>query len=296
MFNNVEEYLAQLKKELEGSDQSTIQDALSDAEEHLRTAIDSAMENQSGLSETDALQAIIEKYGTPDETASAYREIETLIQPTLAISRSSNNRNFLARFFGIYIEPKAWGALLYMIISLLTGIVFFTWTVTGITFSISFALFIFGLPFVAFFLLSIRGLALVEGRIVEALLGVRMPRRPLFFSKNLHWRERLRNHLTDKYTWLVSAYMLLMLPLGILYFTLFLVLITFSALMIASPILELFFGLPLMTINGVGYFTPPELFPLIALAGLLLMTASMHLAKFIGKLHGIFAKALLVTE
>jgi hypothetical protein len=296
MIKSIEEYLIQLKKELEGSDLSTIQDALADAEEHLRTALDNALENQPSISKTDALQPIVEKYGAPDEIAIAYREIETLVQPTLATSRHPNNRNFLARFFGIYAEPKAWGALLYMIISLLTGTVFFTWTITGISLSLSFALFIFGLPLIAFFLISIRGLALVEGRIVEALLGVRMPRRPLFFSRNLHWRERLKIHLTDKYTWLVSAYMLLMLPLGVLYFTLFTILITFSLAIIATPITELILNLPLIYINDVAYRTPPELIPMVALAGLILITATMHLAKSIGKLHGSLAKTMLVTE
>jgi hypothetical protein len=53
----------------------------------------------------------------------------------------------------------------------------------GIAISISFSLFIFGLPIAIFFLYSVRGFALLEGRIVEALLGVRMPRRPLFYPK-----------------------------------------------------------------------------------------------------------------
>lgn len=296
MIKSIKEYLIQLKEELEGSDQSTIQDALADAEEHLSTALDSAIDIQPNISEIDALKPIIEIYGSPDEIASAYREIETLIQPTLATSRHANNRNFWARFFGIYTEPKAWGALLYMIISLLTGIVFFTWTVIGISLSLGFALFIFGLPLLAFFLISIRGLALVEGRIVEALLGVRMPRRPLFFSNNLQWRERLKMLVTDKHTWLASAYMLLMLPLGTLYFTIFIILITFSIALIASPIAELSLNLPLLTIYGDAYRIPPEFMPLVMLSGLLLITATMHLAKSIGKVHGSLAKTMLVKK
>ena len=44
MINSIEQYLAELKKELAGSDRATIQDALSDAEEYLRTALNSASE------------------------------------------------------------------------------------------------------------------------------------------------------------------------------------------------------------------------------------------------------------
>jgi len=39
MLKNVNEYLVELKKELNGSDIATVQDALADAEDHLRTAV-----------------------------------------------------------------------------------------------------------------------------------------------------------------------------------------------------------------------------------------------------------------
>ena len=45
MLKNVDEYLLELKKELKGSDSALIQDALSDAEEYLRTALENALED-----------------------------------------------------------------------------------------------------------------------------------------------------------------------------------------------------------------------------------------------------------
>ena len=68
MSQNIEQYLSQLKKELSGCDRATIQDALSDAEEHLRTALTSAMADADIL-EDDAILQIIEEYGTPEEVA-----------------------------------------------------------------------------------------------------------------------------------------------------------------------------------------------------------------------------------
>ena len=75
MIKKIEEYLDQLKKELTGSDPALIQDALSDAEEHFSTALGEALEKATDLSEIDILQAQIDKYGTPSEIASAYKEI-----------------------------------------------------------------------------------------------------------------------------------------------------------------------------------------------------------------------------
>lgn len=71
----------------------------------------------------------------------------------------------------------------YMLIAFVTGIFYLSWAVTGVSISISFLIFIFGFPIALLFLLSVRGLALIEGRLVEALLGVRMPRRPFFCIK-----------------------------------------------------------------------------------------------------------------
>jgi hypothetical protein len=296
MANSIESYLNELKAELEGSDIATIQDALADAEEHLSTALKNQQIAQPGLDNKDALQIIIEQYGTPVETASAYKEVERRTSPALVRSASQKPHSLLGRFFGIYIDPKAWGAMLYMLISLVTGIFYFTWAVTGLSLSVAFALFIFGLPFVLFFILSVRGLALLEGRIVEALLGVRMPRRPLFASQSGKWMARIKTLLLDKHSWLAMLYMILQLILGVLYFTLLVVLLSFSLAFLSIPILQLGFHLPVAALGGTTYFLPSVYLPLCVLAGILLLTITMHLAKGIGQLHGRFAKFMLVTE
>ena len=131
---------------------------------------------------------------------------------------------------------------------------------------------------------------------MEALLGVRMPRRPVFSPPNLSWRERMKAHLLDKYTWLSFSYMLLQGVLGTIYFVLFISLIAFSLAFMAMPITQLVFGLPIGNINGVHYFLPEALLPLVVLFGLVLLTASLHLAKLLGKLHGRYAKFMLVAE
>lgn len=292
----IDVYLSQLRKELSSSDKAIIQDALADAEEHLHTALENERTEDANLSDDGAIQAIIADYGTPKEIADAYRAVETYASPTLAGVRRQSNGNVLGRFFGIYSDTRAWGALLYMFVAFLTGVIYFTWAFTGLSVAITFALFIFGLPFAAFFVISIKGLGLLEGRIVEALLGIRMPRRPVFSPPNLKWRERLKAQLLDKYTWLTISYMALQGVLGTIYFMLFISLIAFSLAFMAMPITQLVFGLPIGNIDGVHYFLPEALLPLVVLFGLVLLTASMHLAKLLGRLHRRYAKFMLVGE
>ncbi len=302
MIKTVEEYLSQLKKELSGCDRATIQDALSDAEEYLRTALDKEAEGTS-LSETDVLSTIIEKYGSPEETAAAYREIESRLTPALVTHRlrsedshpeKREHKGFIKSFFGVFADPVTWGSFLYLIISLATGIFYFTWVVTGLSLSGGLLVLVIGLPFLGLFILSIRGIGLVEGRIVEALLGVRMPRRQPFTRRNIGWWERYKAIITDKQTWFTIVYMILMMPLGVFYFTLFITLIAVSLSGIAIPILQLGYDIPVFYINGVRYFLAGWVLPLTVIGGILLGVITLHLARYAGRLHGAIAKAMLV--
>ena len=225
MENNIDGYIRQLKAELKDCDRATVQDALSDAEEYLRNALDNAKTGKPGVTEENLFAAIVEEYGTPAEIADAYRKIEARTSPSLIARTTKKNRSFPGRFFGVVIDPRAWGALLYLLFTLATGIIYFTWTVTGISLSLGLLILIIGIPIAGIFILSTRGLALLEGRMVEALLGIRMPHRPLFSPKDKGLWAKFKSLLTDKYTWFSMMYMLLQLPLGIFYFTLFITLV-----------------------------------------------------------------------
>ncbi len=296
MTNSIQNYLEILKKELKGSDSATIQDALVDAEEHLTTALEALGQEQPDLDESEALRQIIEQYGTPEETAAAYMEVERRTFPELSPASSRKGQSALGRFFGVYADPRAWGSLFYMLIAFVTGVAYFSWAVTGISVSISFAIFIFGLPVAFLFLLSVRGLAWLEGRLVEALLGVRMPRRSLLPPKDGKLIERIKLLLLDKHTWFSIIYMLLQFVLGTVYFVVLVTILSLSLSGIAIPVLQEVFHLPVVQNYAASYYLPQWGYPLVVFAGILLWTSTMHLVRWVGSLHGRYAKALLVTE
>lgn len=294
MIKSIEEYLDQLKVELKDGDAATVQDALADAEEHLRVALANLKQEQPEAAEDDALGQVIEQYGSPEETASAYREVERLTRPVA--KKIPVQQGAIRRFLGVYDDPKAWGALLYMLISLITGIVYFTWVVTGLSLSLSFAIFVFGLLFAVFFAVSIRGLALLEGRIVEGLLGIRMPRRPLFVQKDSTWLERLKTNLTDKHVWMSILYFFLQMPLGVIYFSVIVTLFTLSVSFMVAPLIQSITDFPLLSLGEMKYYLPSWSTPLFLLLGFLIWTTTMHLGRWIGQLHGKYAKIFLVTD
>jgi len=286
----IPEYLEQLRAALKGADPAMIQDALYDAEEYLR----SELAEQAGKSEAEVIASVAGSYGAPEEVADIYRQTEVTVTRALRAPPPPPRRSSLGRFFGVAADPRTYGALFYMLLSLITGTFYFTWVVTGASISLGTLILIIGLPLLVLFFGSIRVLSLVEGRIVEALLGQRMPRRPPYINRDRPWLSRIGDMFTDGRTWSTMLYLLLMLPLGIVYFTLATVLLSTSLTMLASPLLY-FWDDSLIWVDGVPLsISHVWAIPLVTVAGLLLLFVTLHVARGIGHVHGWLAKQLLV--
>ena len=180
-----------------------------------------------------------------------------------------------------------------MLLSLPLGILYFTWAVTGLSLSLGLAILIFGLVFFLFFLSTVRAVARVECRIVEALLGERMPRRPSVVPPQGTWTERLKFWTTDRRTWLTILYMILRLPLGIVYFVVVITLLSFAFSFTVGPFAQLFFDYPMIQAFGNSYYLPFWAFPGLWLLGALTLLLLMHVARGLGRLHAQLAKAML---
>ena len=167
----VRAYLDALRRALKGCSPGLIADALADCEEHLNNEL----ANKPGMDEAAILATVVETYGSPEEIAEEYRSMEATLSGPFPKPEPAPTRRY--GFFNVVSDPRAYGALLYMLLSLATGVFYFAWTVAGFSMTLGFAILIIGIPFALLFIASERVLALVEGRIVEGLLGVRMPRR-----------------------------------------------------------------------------------------------------------------------
>lgn len=286
---SIEEYLSQLRAALAGEDPALIQDALYDAEEYLRAELAANV----GRPQSEVIADIVRSYGAPDEVAAVYRQQEATVKKALATPRPAPRDSWLGRFFSVLADPRAYAALFYMLLSMATGIVYFTWTVTGWSLSLGFMVLIIGIPFLLLFLGATRLLSLLEGRIVEVMLGVRMPRRPVYQAQGNGLLSRIGDMLSDLRTWATFVYMLAMLPLGIAYFTIAVSGLSVTLSLLFAPIWALFdggqiwWGGELMLVSW--WWTP-----LLSLLGFVGIVILLHLARGIGHLHGQLAKVLLV--
>jgi uncharacterized membrane protein len=289
----VSAYLAQLRQALKGAPAGLISDALADCEDHLNNEI--AQNPQ--LSQSQILASVVETYGTPEEIAEEYRDMETTISTPFPKAEMPEERRF--GFFNVVSDPRTYGALLYMLLSLATGIFYFTWVVTGLSLTLGFAILIIGIPFALLFIASVRVLSYVEGRIVEALLGVRMPRRPPAEpAADDGLLTKIKEAFTDARTWSSLFYMLLMLPLGVTYFVVAVVGLSVSLGVVGGSIFSLITGESHIQIQELPYVehllhTAPGLI-VLAVIGILMFFVVLHIARAIGWVHGKIAEGLLV--
>ena len=319
--SDIETYLKELQAALAGADPALVQDALFDAEEHL----------QSELAAGRGFEEIVEVYGTPQEVAAAYKgaslepaaqtvkaAVSTQGQPEpqpqstpaqplptgvqqgmqAAAGGPAPEASIWRQIFGPFVDGRVWTSLVYMLLSLATGIVYFTIVVTGFSTAGGMLVLIIGIPLFMLVLAIVRGLALMEGRLVETLLGTRMPRRSRPAPLNLSFWQRMLFWLKDGRTWASALYMVLMLPLGIAYFTIAVTGISVGVSLVTAPIWGWFqwlYGDHTAVSNGARYnFWPLWAIPIAFVVGAVFLIGFMHLVKWIGRGHAAFAKAMLV--
>jgi len=299
---SIDEYLRQLRAALDGQDPALIQDALYDSEEYLRAEVAA----HPGKSEGDVLELIASTYGAPDEVAAAYRATDAQVSKALrtpARPAAAAGGGTWAKFFGVFLDPRAYLSLSFMLLSLATGILYFTVAVTGLSISVGLAVLIVGVPFFLAFIGATRVIALGEGRMLEAITGERMPRRPVHPGPPAGLWARIVDMLKDRRTWTTLLYLLLMLPLGIVYFTVAVSLLSaglgllFAPLAAAGAALGWFPSDVHVRFAGTDFDQYPFIETLVCLVlGVLVLTLLMHLARIVVRGHVRLAKALLVER
>jgi uncharacterized membrane protein len=293
---SIDAYLKQLQAALADQDPALIQDAAYDAEEYLRAEIAAHPDK----SEADVLELIASTYGAPEEVAAAYRESEAKVKAALHAPTppAAHTPSTLQRFFSVYRDPRAYTSVFFMLLALATGIVYFVIAVVGIAVSLGLSTLIIGIPFFLAFIGVVRVISLGEGRLIEAMTGERMPRRPVHPGPAMGLWARIGAMLKDSRTWTTLAYFILMLPLGIAYFVIAIVGLSVGLSCIFAPLVGLLehVGFVHATLTMEPAWLAATL-PLgvLGILGVVVLTTLMHAARGIGRMHARIAKRLLVT-
>jgi Putative sensor len=315
---SIPDYLNQLRAALKGADPALIQDALWDAESHLNGELSLLRWKEPTLSEAQMIAKIFDAYGSPEEIAEAYCDRDALVaealQPkarALPGSEAEPEENHRwPGFWEILWTPYAYGSLLYLLLSFCTGVLYFTWVVTG--FSLCFGLsFVFiGLLLALPYLMSLRFLAYADGRLIEGLVGTRMPRRVAPLPERKGWWNHFKGLLGESYTWKSFFYLLLHMPMGIFSFVLLTVCLSVALSFILAPLTHWIAGMPIefqgVSLKGLHlmwslddpsapiYMPSNMALALMLSAGVLFLVASLHLALALGRFMGWLARQVLL--
>lgn len=201
-------------------------------------------------------------------------------------------------FFEVLATRRAYTTLLYLLLSMATGILAFTYTVTGLSLSLGLAILIIGIPVTLAFLAGTRLLAVAEVHLLKALVGGDGSVGPDLLPEGQGWLARLGTLLRDRRTWTSLLYFLLLMPLGIAYFTLFVSLLSVGLSLVAVPFAGLFHATGSLSWDlgeGAWMMANPRLVAaLCGLAGLALIPLTFHLALVLGRFQVWLARHLLV--
>ena len=225
-------------------------------------------------------------------------------------------------FFGVIFSPRTYGAIFYMLLSLPLGVLYFTTVVTGISISIPMLLLVVGLVILPLFMLIVRFLSLTEGYITQTLLGANIPVRDFdevaeaddlddesedgasAFGRFWSWFKR---SFSDARSYTSMIYMLLMLPLGIAYFTIAVTGFAVSFAFIAAPIAKML-GLsddmhihvgdadPGFVVTSAEILNSPAGVVIMMVGGLIGLILMLYISRGLGWFQARLAELMLVKR
>lgn len=190
-------------------------------------------------------------------------------------------------------RPPIGGSLVYLVMNLGVGIAGFVTLVTLLAVGVGTAIVWVGLPVLALAVLVCRGGAQVERARVYALLNTYIARPHSPLPESGRWKARF----TDGLTWRSCAYFLLLLPVGIVEFS---VVVTLWAVALGLLFLPVYFRFlpdgsyrmwdwdrPVLVVDSTL-----EALPFAAL-GVLFLAVALVVTRWMGQAHARFARVLL---
>jgi len=293
----IETYVDELVKELEGCDPALIMDAANDAHEFLHSETENLMESNPELDLSAAVAQAIETFGAPSEVAQAFLDVDGHVSRALSWPKPQPKKKAIfSRIGALFTDQRAYLSLLYLVLSGITGLAYFMWTTYGLIITVASCLFIIGIPISLLFFGSVRAVTLAESRMIEALLGERMPRRPIFHRVQGNILSKFWVTIKDIETWTSLLYMLLMFPLGMSY--------CLGVILIFGTAVE-FFVVPffphpteiaLFFFNALQIDPQPWHIVFTLPIGLMFLVAPLGVTSKVGRFHAKLAKFLLVTR
>ncbi|MGA1821845.1 MAG: sensor domain-containing protein [Thermoplasmatota archaeon] len=302
-LRSIKDYRNALERELKGEDPALIVDAQDDAEEFLEEMTSDLISSGKCKDRKTAVRKAIRQYGSPGSVAREYLRSDEEQNTRERIGKRTKkkekveSKSILYRTFSVYWDYRTYLNLLYLLLMFPIGIIYFTYIVAGISTGFGLIITIIGIPLLILFLVSIYGLSWLHGRMTELMLGIRMPKKKRKLVLTGSAWNRLKIILKDPRLYSSLIYMLLMFPLGIIYFVILVSLLSTSFSLICLP----FYVVYKYATVSHGGLPGPDWFVFVttvfgSVFGVLFLTWTLHLSNITAWAQGHLSKLLLLKR
>ena len=140
-----------------------------------------------------------------------------IAQPTTGLNRVPTRRRSTARrFFGVVARPQSYRNIVYLLLGLPLGIIWFTILVSALATSLSLVVVaLLGVPLLFGMWYVIRAFANVERRVADVLLEQDVPPAPIASWPRGNVWTRLKAMSGERARWRELGYLILRMPVGV---------------------------------------------------------------------------------
>src|SRR5919108_2625806 len=189
------------------------------------------------------------------------------------------------------VDPRTYGRIGYLLLAFPLGVIEFCFLVTAISFGVSTAITLIGIPVLIFTVYIWRWLAGLERQLIGLLTGIHISSPYRAVRSGASWWEKLKSTLADPATWKDLVFLLLQFPLGIASFVIATVVlgVAIGALWAPAYYWAIEDGI------DVGLFHADTLIEALALMpiGALVLFVGVPVLGALGRLYGLLASVLL---
>jgi len=200
-------------------------------------------------------------------------------------------------FFNVIGQKRTYLNMLYLLISLPLGIIYFTFLVSGISTGLGMIITLVGIPLLVLMSFLWYWIAIFERQYTSYFLGIDIKPVKNKVSKQKTLWKKIVMHWKQPITWKSLAYLFIKFPLGIVSFVALVTMISVSVSFIATPIAYYFLrnveGFTFMVINGVSIIPQAWQLVFIGIIGVFFLFLSMHILNGLAYVSGLLAKVLL---
>jgi hypothetical protein len=203
------------------------------------------------------------------------------------------NDNLIGRFFSVYIQPKTYLNLLYLLLSFPLGLAYFVLIVTGLSVGFGTLIIWVGLVVLVAMFAIIWGLTAWERQQAIWLLKVEIPPMSRQQPEGLSIWQRAKAYLSNPVTWKGLLFLLLKFPIGVASFVMLTTGLSISLAMIAAPVVYRFIPYTIDISVGEYFIDSSVKAVLVFLAGIPILTVSLHIYNITAELCGKLAMVML---